>query len=133
MDEWSSVLRVAHEWNFIDARKLAIRELNHLVGLVDRVLLGHQYGVEGWTLIGYGRLIARKVALAKEEARRLGMEDMLEIVELREHLRKNPSVVLSITDITDSEPNQQPQEEGGEDIGISMNAQGRVVVAMLSR
>ncbi|KAJ6481259.1 hypothetical protein C8R47DRAFT_594422 [Mycena vitilis] len=54
-DAWISVLKLSTLWYFLDARDLAIKQLNDRsdIGSIERILLARQYDVAPWFRRGY--------------------------------------------------------------------------------
>ena len=77
LDEWTSVLALATKWEFDAHRALAI----------DRIVLARTYDIPNWLDEEYYRLCVREEALTLEEGRRLGMEDVILLAELRQRVR----------------------------------------------
>ncbi|KAJ7314358.1 hypothetical protein DFH08DRAFT_716740, partial [Mycena albidolilacea] len=75
-DEWISVLKLSTQWRFLDARKLAIQQLQSRSDIesVERVVLARQYDVAAWLRIGYTELVQRRDVIYREEAEKIGWE-----------------------------------------------------------
>ncbi|KAJ7029982.1 hypothetical protein C8F04DRAFT_739610 [Mycena alexandri] len=85
--EWTSVLKLASLWDFIEVRDFAIKELLfHAESLdcVARILLGRQYDVSAWIRSGYTELARRRTPITSAEAMKIGYEVALQISHLRE-------------------------------------------------
>lgn len=68
-------------------RKMAIEELAKLsLDPVDNMLLGHTYGIESWFISGCENLATRKMTLSVQEGRRLGVDHLARLCEIREVL-----------------------------------------------
>ncbi|KAJ7812026.1 hypothetical protein B0H14DRAFT_3879861 [Mycena olivaceomarginata] len=106
-DEWISVLKLSTQWRFLDARNLAIEQLQRRADLqiVERILLARQYDVVAWLRKGYIDLARRKQCISQEEAKKIGWETAFRICEAREAAitRKcdDYSYFLGYTDIED--------------------------------
>jgi hypothetical protein len=85
--EWTSVLHLAHRWNFVKIRALAISKLAALAGPVDRVVLAHTYDIDHWLPLAYNALCARTEWLSDEEGLKLGIHDVLKIGRARAAMR----------------------------------------------
>ncbi|KAK7024965.1 hypothetical protein R3P38DRAFT_3193884 [Favolaschia claudopus] len=74
-DGWIAVLKLSTMWRFIDARKLAIRQLQDRAGIdpIERILLARQYDVAPWL-----RTISR------DEAAKIGWQTAFFLGQLRE-------------------------------------------------
>ncbi|TFY63239.1 hypothetical protein EVG20_g6399 [Dentipellis fragilis] len=89
-EAWTAVLRLSTEWSFASVRKLAISRLQPFASAVDKVVLGHKYGVEAWIRPGRVALCNRPEPLTWEEGLRLGFGDIMLITTVRERLRMRP-------------------------------------------
>ncbi|KAF7356246.1 hypothetical protein MVEN_00956100 [Mycena venus] len=91
-EEWISVLKLSTLWYFLDARELAIRQLDW-IGLesVERILLARQYDVPGWLREGYEDLATRDEGISLEDAQKIGWETALRLYQTREMAQKNNS------------------------------------------
>lgn len=96
---WASVLHLASQWDFPSIQELAIQSFTPSASDVDKVVLGHRYGFEGWLLPGYTGLVERKEPLTPEEGMRLGVEDVVLINKAREELREASLSALMATRI----------------------------------
>ncbi|KAF7370264.1 hypothetical protein MSAN_00657600 [Mycena sanguinolenta] len=85
-DEWISVLKLSTQWHFVDARSLAIEELDKHseMGVVDRILLAQKYGIAGWLRLGYTTLAQRSNAISQEEAEKIGWKTAFLLGQVRE-------------------------------------------------
>ncbi|TFK71234.1 hypothetical protein BDN72DRAFT_753212, partial [Pluteus cervinus] len=83
VEDWTSVLTVAHNWEFSAIKKLAISQLEPIASAVDRVVLGQEYNLPDWTTAGYRELCRRAEPISKAESRRLGLEAVTDISSLR--------------------------------------------------
>ncbi|KAJ7736937.1 hypothetical protein B0H16DRAFT_1379990 [Mycena metata] len=85
--EWTSVLKLATLWDFMEVRALAIKHLTSYTNSLDcieRILLGRQYNVSSWLRSGYTELARRRGPITSTEASKIGFEVALEISHLRE-------------------------------------------------
>jgi hypothetical protein len=96
-DEWTSVLHLSHRWNFASIRSLAIKELSVITLPVDRIVLGHAYGIGGWLLPAYQTLCERDEWLSDEEGRCLGIDHVLKIIRARVAIRAKAPILDSST------------------------------------
>ncbi|KAF7370263.1 hypothetical protein MSAN_00657500 [Mycena sanguinolenta] len=85
-DEWISVLKLSTQWYFLDARDLAIKQLNDRpdIGGVERILLARQYDVATWLRKGYNDLAKREEGLSLEDAAKIGWETTVRLYQTRE-------------------------------------------------
>ncbi|CAK5267265.1 unnamed protein product [Mycena citricolor] len=83
-DEWISVLKLSTLWRFLDARDLAIKQLNHRVTAVRRVVLARDYHVADWLRRGFTELATRGEGLDQEDVEQLGYTDAVRLYQIRE-------------------------------------------------
>ena len=90
IEKWKSILSLAHRWQFNEVKELAIREMSkQYITPIDRAVWARDYDVDrDWHVTAFAALGARKQALTLEEGRRLGLEYVLQIHELRERIRE---------------------------------------------
>ncbi|KAJ7924158.1 hypothetical protein B0H13DRAFT_1601983, partial [Mycena leptocephala] len=77
VEEWTSVLRLADKCGMQDIRRLAITQLTVCAGPVDKIALGHRYGITEWLSPVYMALIMRKQSITVEEGAKLGVEALV--------------------------------------------------------
>ncbi|KAH9849214.1 hypothetical protein C2E23DRAFT_862073 [Lenzites betulinus] len=87
LDDWTSVLRIAHCYRFEEHEKLAIARLDHIAGPVDRLLLVREFDIREWAQRAYFDLVMRMEALTFDEAVRMDLADVVSIAELRQRAR----------------------------------------------
>ncbi|GLB37344.1 putative BTB/POZ domain containing protein [Lyophyllum shimeji] len=92
-EDWTSVLELAHKWQFDEVKKLAIRELEKLtIPLLPRILLYQRFEIDHALLVPlYADLCSRSEALDEGEATALGIKTTVLIFSARERLRAQPS------------------------------------------
>ncbi|KAF8627762.1 hypothetical protein AX17_006127 [Amanita inopinata Kibby_2008] len=93
VEDWCDILELAHEWGFVQAKRLAIRELQKLsMPVIDRVALYQRYNVDQECLIPlYAELCTRGDILTLEESNHIGMPTAIMILTARELWRaRNP-------------------------------------------
>ncbi|KAF8216959.1 hypothetical protein K438DRAFT_1559229, partial [Mycena galopus ATCC 62051] len=85
-DEWLSVLKLSTQWRFLEARDLAIAQLNNHsdIGDVELILLARQYDVATWLRKGYMSIAERSEIISEEEAQKLGWQTAFRLSQLRE-------------------------------------------------
>ncbi|TFY66974.1 hypothetical protein EVG20_g4116 [Dentipellis fragilis] len=88
-EAWTAVLRLSAEWSFASVRRLAISHLQSIASAVDKVVLGHTYGVDEWIRPGYVALCTRAEPLTRAESLRLGFGDIMLIMTVRERAYAN--------------------------------------------
>ncbi|KAJ7656478.1 hypothetical protein DFH06DRAFT_1199690 [Mycena polygramma] len=92
-DNWISVLKLSTLWYFLDARDLAIKQLNDRgdIGSVERILLARQYDVASWLRIGYTDLARREEGISLEDAEKIGWQTTVRLYQTREAAIKSYS------------------------------------------
>ncbi|PFH50450.1 hypothetical protein AMATHDRAFT_130871, partial [Amanita thiersii Skay4041] len=85
-EEWISVLSLSSLLEFSSIRELAIENLSSVASIIDKAILGKKYGVKSWLLSAYSELCTREKPLTLEEGRRLGVDLVVRINELRHEL-----------------------------------------------
>lgn len=89
VDEWTSILKLAHLWQFTEVQTLALRELERLdIAPLKKIIMYHSYGVNRDLLQqAYLALTVRPDPITIEEGRELGLETALQIARARERAR----------------------------------------------
>lgn len=91
-DDWISVLKLSTLWYFLDARELAIQQLNgQSMGSVERILLARKYAVSAWLRTGYTDLARREEGISLEDAEKIGWETAVRLYQVRETAIKSYS------------------------------------------
>ncbi|KAJ7631360.1 hypothetical protein DFH06DRAFT_1005297 [Mycena polygramma] len=92
-DDWISVLKLSTLWYFLDARDLAIKQLNDRgdIGSVERILLARQYDVASWLRMGYTDLARREEGISLEDAEKIGWQTTVRLYQTREAAIKSYS------------------------------------------
>ncbi|KAF8643575.1 hypothetical protein AX16_008963 [Volvariella volvacea WC 439] len=81
---WSSILDVSSKLTFQSIRSLSIKKLS-IVGLpVDKIALGRKFDITHWLREAYRNVCTRKDTLTKEEGRKLGVDEVVGIMEGRQ-------------------------------------------------
>ncbi|KAJ7066267.1 hypothetical protein C8F01DRAFT_1365852 [Mycena amicta] len=84
-DSWLSVLKLSTMWYFIDARELAIAQLDlRSLTPVERILLSRQYDVAKWLRSGYTELAQREEGISLEDAEKIGFKTTVQLYQIRE-------------------------------------------------
>ena len=93
IDDWSDILELSHEWSFVQAKRLAIRELQKLyMPTAERIALYLKYDVGCEYLVPlYAELCSRSETIELEEATVIGLPVAIIIFRLREELRVRTS------------------------------------------
>ncbi|KAJ7188850.1 hypothetical protein C8R46DRAFT_1157700 [Mycena filopes] len=86
VDDWSTILELAHRWEFTEVKNLAIRELEKLeIPDIDRIVLYHKFAVDELFLVPrYAALCERPELLTVDEGLRLGMATVIALSRARE-------------------------------------------------
>ncbi|KAI0354611.1 hypothetical protein OH77DRAFT_1425677 [Trametes cingulata] len=87
LDEWTSVLRITHRYEFDQHRALAIERLERLATPVERIFLARTYDILHWLHDAYYDLCIREEPLTYDEGVRLGMQDVILLADLRQRIR----------------------------------------------
>ncbi|KAJ6581992.1 hypothetical protein B0H19DRAFT_1019018 [Mycena capillaripes] len=92
-DDWISVLKLSTLWYFLDARDLAIKQLNGRadIGSIERILLARQYDVAPWLRMGYTDLARREEGISLEDAEKIGWQVTVRLYQTREAAIKSYS------------------------------------------
>ena len=98
VEEWTAVLDLAAKWKFESIRVFAIKQLEIIASPIDKIVIGRRHNVLDWLVNAYGAVCERTDALTLDEAKLLGMEDVVKISSLRQDIRdKRPLKPLSLT------------------------------------
>ncbi|KAJ7099477.1 hypothetical protein B0H15DRAFT_771079, partial [Mycena belliarum] len=89
VEDWATILGLAHRWEFAEVKNLAVRELEKLeLPDIDRIVLYKKFAVDETYLIPrYTALCERPELLTVEEGLRLGMEIVIPLSRARECAR----------------------------------------------
>lgn len=89
VEEWTTVLKLASQWDFVEVKALAIRELQaRPIGPLQRILLYREYAVnEAHLHQAFTELAVRDESLNMDEGRLLGLETVLQLADARERAR----------------------------------------------
>ncbi len=89
VDEWTSILKLAHQWDFIEVKQLAIRELQALsIPSIQKVVLYQKYEVNRDLLQpAFIALATRDDPITIDEGREVGLETALQLARARELAR----------------------------------------------
>ena len=72
VDEWISILRISHRWEFSSIHALALRNLKPVASPVDKIVCARTLGAEEWLVGAYTALCTRVEPLTLDEGLRLG-------------------------------------------------------------
>jgi len=89
VEEWSSILKLAHQWEFVEVKVFALRELErHEIPALQKIILYHTHDVNRNLLqAAYVAMTVRDEPIAIEEGRILGLETALLFARAREIAR----------------------------------------------
>lgn len=92
VEEFTSILKLAHLWGFAEVKKFAVRELQKKDGTeldaISRIALYNEYGVDRYNLsAAYLALVMRPEPLTYDEGEALGLETVMGITHARELAR----------------------------------------------
>jgi hypothetical protein len=87
VEEWTAVLDLAAKWKFESIRAFAIKQLESIASPIDKIVIGRGHNVLDWLVDAYGAVCERTDALTLDEAKLLGMEDVVKISSLRQDIR----------------------------------------------
>jgi len=89
VEEWSSILHLAHQWDFLEVKAFALRELEqHEIDPLQKVILYHTHEIDRDLLrASYIALTERNEPITIEEGRVLGLETALTLARAREMAR----------------------------------------------
>ncbi|KAI5890028.1 uncharacterized protein SCHCODRAFT_02749871 [Schizophyllum commune H4-8] len=90
VEEWTSVLRLASAWSVASLRQVAIREIEPKATPVDKIVLARKFGLgETWLLPAFVALCRSSEPLEYEDAERLGLRSVLEIVRINREVSRS--------------------------------------------
>ncbi|THV06653.1 hypothetical protein K435DRAFT_644623 [Dendrothele bispora CBS 962.96] len=87
VEEWTSVLDLASRWEFSSLHELAVNNLYPITTTADKIYLGHVYEVTEWLVPAYTELCTRPDPLTLEEGRKLGVDIVTAIGQVRHQIR----------------------------------------------
>ncbi|KAH9067765.1 hypothetical protein EDB87DRAFT_37252 [Lactarius vividus] len=91
VDTWTSILKLAHRWEFIEVKALAVRRLERLkdaIAPLQKIVLYQMYDVDRNLLqTAYTALTVRDGHITINEGRELGLQTALLLAQAREDAR----------------------------------------------
>ena len=89
VEEWTSILKLAHQWDFLGVKELAVRELEQLkIPALQKIVIYHSYALDRRLLqAAYTVFATRDESITIEEGRELGLETSLQLARARERVR----------------------------------------------
>ncbi|TFK58660.1 hypothetical protein BDN72DRAFT_829558 [Pluteus cervinus] len=88
-DEWASILKVSHQWEFESIFKLALEKIELVSSPVDKVVIGKAYDIPEWATEARVLLCRREEPITLEEALRMGIEEAMSISTTRHRIRSS--------------------------------------------
>jgi len=88
-EEWTSILKLAHQWSFDGVKDLALRELERLeIPPLRKIVIYQSYGVDRRLLQNaFTALAIRDKPMTIEEGQELGLETVIQLARARELVR----------------------------------------------
>jgi hypothetical protein len=89
VEEWTSILKLAHQWNFVAVKELALRELEQLeIPPLHKIAIYQAYEIDRRLLqAAYTALTVRDKPITIEEGKELGLETVIQLARARELVR----------------------------------------------
>jgi hypothetical protein len=89
LEEWTSILKLAHQWEFTEVKALALRELEELeIPALQKIIIYQTHSIDRNLLQdAYATLTVRDDPITIEEGRELGLETALQLARAREIAR----------------------------------------------
>ena len=89
VEEWTSILKLAHQWNFVAVKELALRELEQLeIPPLRKIAIYQAYEIDRRLLqAAYTALTVRDGPITIEEGKELGLETVIQLARARELVR----------------------------------------------
>jgi hypothetical protein len=89
VEEWTSILKLAHNWDFLGVKELALRELEQLViPPLQKIVIYHSYAIDRRLLhAAYTAFAIRDEPITIEEGQELGLETAIQLARAREFVR----------------------------------------------
>jgi len=95
-EELSSILDLSTRWGFTSIRDMAIRRLKPPTPH-QRLILGRKYDIDQWVLPALQELCERPEPPTRDEARLMGLEDVILVGSVREKVRTHAITANSAT------------------------------------
>ena len=89
VDVWSSILKLAHQFEFVEVKAFALRELEQReMPALDKIILYHNHDIDrNLLLAAYTALTVRDEPISIDEGYQLGLEFALRLAQAREIAR----------------------------------------------
>lgn len=85
--EWAVVLDLAMKWGLDHISDMAVKYITHSAPLAERIVLARRYGWADLLLQARMEICGRGEPLSLNEARQLGVEEIIPIIHFRETVR----------------------------------------------
>lgn len=101
VEEWSSILKLASQWDFVEVKNFALRELEQLeMPALDKIILYHTHNIDRNLLqAAYIALTVRDESISIKEGRLLGLETALRLAHAREFARRKAGTTRSLVNL----------------------------------
>ncbi|VDC05672.1 unnamed protein product [Peniophora sp. CBMAI 1063] len=104
--EWTAALRLSTMWSFPTARELAIRKLEPLASVIEKLVLARAHDVDQWLRPAFVELCTRSAKLSRADAARLKAhpDDVVLVFTVREEIKEGrlPREEAFVTDRVDA-------------------------------
>ncbi|THV06631.1 hypothetical protein K435DRAFT_644937, partial [Dendrothele bispora CBS 962.96] len=87
--DWTSILRLASLFQMENVRALAVKQLFPITSAVERIELANKYDIKDWLGPAYLDLCTRTQELTLEEGKKMGIEAVIGVTQLRSQLAAN--------------------------------------------
>ncbi|KAH9966274.1 hypothetical protein BJV74DRAFT_785522 [Russula compacta] len=89
VEEWTSIVKLAHQWDFSGVKALVVRELERLeIPPLQKIVIYHSYVIDRRLLrSAYAAFASRDEPITIEEGQKLGLETSLQLAHARELAR----------------------------------------------
>lgn len=123
--QWTSALSASTELGFRNVRQQAVDELAKLASPVDKIMLARSYDLEPWLSDAYVSLCKREEPLTLEEARRIPLEDVVKLGQIRHQVRQGAfqwteESRLQVLSTLDGRPQEAPSPDPDDSVPASL-------------
>ncbi|KAF7969628.1 hypothetical protein HWV62_26809 [Athelia sp. TMB] len=113
VEDWSSILQLAHQWGFESIKVLAAQNLAPIASPIDKIVFGRRYGVDHWLKSAYKAVCLQEAPLNLQEGRRLGVDDVIRINAVRyHHVPDRRPLIIPLSDKHIEDTFSLPAESG---------------------
>lgn len=88
VEEWSSILDLSIRFELSPLHDVAFEQLSRIATPVDKIVLARHFHISEWLVPAYVQVCLRKEPPSKEEGRRLGVDEVIDIVHVRHAIRQ---------------------------------------------